>query len=93
VTQPEDRSRGWGCPRRQVAWFERRGVHGLFGLASEEEPVAGRHGSAGPVRPPGADVVLQQAGEGLGDRGGRLAEPEKDLIAFGEDIVDGEPDS
>ncbi len=53
------------------------GVLGLAAAAAGEQPAGAGVGGGGEVEPL-AGVAEQQAGEGLGDRCGRLAEPDRD---------------
>ena len=70
---------------------QRVGVEGLPGPAAGEQPAAGGVGRGAGVLPARGQLE-EQAGEGLGDRDGRVAEPQEQLPVLIGDVVDGEAD-
>jgi hypothetical protein len=82
---------GCGCLRRRVVCGTSRGPWAVCAAwcPGKSQSLAGIV-PLGRFGRPAWGVILQQAGEGFGNWCGWLAEPDKDLVAVGEDVVDGE---
>lgn len=77
-----------GIPSAKASFDDVRG-HGLAGAMAGEQPPGVGVGGGREVEPL-AGVAEQQGGEGLVDRRGRVAEPDRDLALVVEDIIEGQ---